>query len=237
MRPHFYLPAALAAALMSVSVPTASAQQAINFSLGSFALRGADGRTTGDLTDEDVLIENSRVFDLDVNDFNSISLGAEYLYPIGEYLEASGGVAFTRRTVPTVYSEFVRPNGSEIEQDLSLRIVPITGTIRVLLLGRRGVVQPYVGAGIGVFAWKYREEGDFIDFSLRGLPVFEATYEESGTSIGPVAVFGARVPLGAVAVGGELRYQKATGDLSDDFLGSKIDLGGWHFLGTVAVRF
>lgn len=232
MRPYFCVTTACTAALTLAAASSAFAQQAVNFSIGSFALRGEDGRTSGD-----VLLENRELFAFELDDFNSLSLGAEYLVPFGEYLEASGGIAFTRRTVPTVYLDYERPNGSEIEQDFSLRIVPITATIRVLPLGRRGLVQPYVGAGLGIFAWRYVEEGDFIDFSRAGFPLFEATYEESGTNVGPVAVFGARVPLGAVAVGGELRYQKAEGDLNEDFLGPKIDLGGWHFAGTVAVRF
>jgi hypothetical protein len=224
--------AALAAVITLVAAETASAQQAVNFSIGYFAIRGEDGRVEGD-----VLVENRDLFLFDFDDFNSASLGAEWLVPIGEFLEASGGVAWTSRTVPTIYDQFVRPDGSEIEQELKLRIVPITATLRVLPLGRRAPVQPYVGGGIGIFNWRYSETGDFINFVAPGRPIFRDSFVADGTDIGPVAIFGARVPLGNLAIGFEIRYQKAEGDLSEDFLAPRIDLGGWNYLGTVAVRF
>ena len=63
--------------------------------------------------------------------------------------------------MPSVYAQKVRDDGREIEQDLKLRIVPLTATVRFLPIGRRGV-EPYVGAGIGAFNWRYSEVGEFI---------------------------------------------------------------------------
>lgn len=228
------LVATAAAALLVVlaAADSASAQQALNISVGYFAITGEDGRV-----DDDVLVANRELFLFDFSDFNSASIGAEWLAPIGEFLEASAGVALTSQTVPTIYEHFVQPDGREIEQDLRLRIVPITATLRVLPLGRHAVVQPYVGGGIGIFNWRYSETGDFIDFTQPGLPIFRDSFVNSGTNVGPVAVFGLRVPLERFAIGGEARYQKAEGDLDANFLGSTVDLGGWHYLGTFAIRF
>ena len=53
--------------------------------------------------------------------------------------------------MPTVYTDFVNANGTEIEQDLKLRIVPFTATVRFLPLGHHDGVEPYIGAGVGVF--------------------------------------------------------------------------------------
>lgn len=224
---------ALAATLMVAD--TAHAQQTVNFTLGYFAVRGEDGRIADDVVNENLGLG---LYSFDVKDFNSASIGGEWLFPIGDYLEAGVGVQFSSRTVPSVYFDLVRPNGNEIEQDFKLRIVPITGTVRVLPLGRNAPVQPYVGAGIGIFNWRYSEVGDFVDFTTPNRQIFSANYEESGTSIGPVAVFGLRVPLGQFSLGGELRYQKAEGDLdTTDFLAPKIDLGGWHYQATFGVRF
>jgi hypothetical protein len=219
--------------LTLASADLASAQQhSLNFSLGYFAVRGEDGRVAGD-----VLVEDRSLFLFDFDDFNSASLGFEYLFNLGEYLEAGGGLGFTSRGVDTIYDDYVRPDGSEIEQTLKLRIVPITATVRVLPLGRSSVFQPYVGGGIGIYNWRYSETGDFIDFTLAGLPVYRDSYVQSGTSVGPVAVFGARFPMGGATIGGEVRYQKAEGDLDTrDFLGSKIDLGGFHYSATVGFR-
>jgi len=216
-----------------VGADTATAQQTVNFSLGYFAVRGEDGRVA-----DDVLVENRETFVFDFKDFNTVSLGAEWLVPLGEYFEVGGGIGFTSRTVPTLYDNFVRPDGTEIEQEIKLRIVPITATARVLLLGRHGVVQPYVGGGVGIYNWRYSESGDFIDFSTPARRIFRDQFVAQGTSVGPVAVFGARFPLGRMSIGGEIRYQKADGDLeSTDFFGSKIDLGGFHFSATFGVRF
>lgn len=211
---------------------TASAQQAINFSLGYFAVRGEDGRV-----DDDVLVANREILDFDISDFNSASIGAEWLVPIGDYLEASAGLQFSSRTVHSEYALLAHPDQSPIEQDLKLRIIPISATLRVLPLGRRAAVQPYVGGGIGIFNWRYSETGEFVDFVTPGLPIFRDSFVADGTEVGPVAVFGLRVPLDRFAIGGEVRYQKATVDLNEDFLGSKLDLGGWHYLGTFAVKF
>jgi hypothetical protein len=95
-----------------------------------------------------------------------------------------------------------------------------------------------VGGGLGLVSWRYGETGDFIDFSTRGRPIFRDSFVASGTTIGPVAVFGARGPVGRGTIGVEVRYQKAEGDLDTrDFLGDKIDLGGFHVLATFGVRF
>lgn len=240
MRFKIVWPAALTLAGTLLIADTAAAQQTVNFTLGYFALRGEGSRI-----DDDVLLENLPIYGpfdedtpLEIGDFNGASIGGEWLIPIGRYLEAGAGIQFSTRTVPTVYNEFVRPDGSEIEQEFKLRIVPISATLRVLPLGNETVVQPYVGAGIGIFSWRYVEVGDFIDFTRPGRPVFPAEFEESGTSVGPVALFGVKFPMERFVIGGEARYQRAEGDLNtDDFLAPKIDLGGWHYQVTLGFRF
>jgi hypothetical protein len=215
------------------SADAAFAQQSLNFSLGYFTVRGEDARVEGD-----VLVANRDILLFDFSDFNSVSLGAEWIAPIGDYFEVGAGIAFTSQAVDTIYDEFVRPDDSEIEQQLKLRIVPITGTVRLLPLGRHAAFQPYLGGGIGIYNWRYSETGDFIDFTLPGRPIFRASYVADGTAVGPVAVFGARFLLGNATFGGEVRYQKAEGDLDEiDFLGPKIDLGGFHYLATFGIRF
>jgi outer membrane protein W len=134
-----------------------------------------------------------------------------------------------------VYAEWVNEDGSEIQQDLTLRIMPLTAVVRILPLGAKRAFQPYVGGGLGVYFWRYREAGEFLadDGSI-----FSDSFEQSGTSVGPVAVFGLKGRVSSTAVVGvEGRYQWATGDLSQDFLGEKIDLGGFSILATFGYRF
>ena len=148
------------------------------------------------------------------------------------------GVGFYQRTVPSVYRDVVNVNETEIEQDLKLRVIPMTATIRFLPVGR-GSVQPYVGAGIGAFNWRYSETGEFVDFS--DYSIFRARYVANGTAVGPVVLGGIRAPVGEVfMIGGEIRYQKAEGDTkpaTSELLGDKIDLGGWTASFTMHFRF
>ena len=209
----------------------ARAQQAINLTLGGFVPTGEDARVDGD-----VLLENRDILDFDVNDFTSGSVGIEWLLPVGEFVEVGAGVGYTSRTVPTVYFDFVNRDGREIEQDLKLRTVPFTATVRFLPFGRSRAVQPYLGGGVGVINYRYSEIGEFVDFTDRS--VFTDRFVATGTEVGPVALAGIRFPLGdAFALGGEVRYQKAEADLSDEFLGPKLDLGGFHYLMTFRIRF
>jgi len=207
-------------------------QQQLNFSFGLFAVRGEDARVEGD-----ALVVNRDLYLFDFKDFSGPSIGADYLVGLGDYFEVGAGIGYTSRAVDTIYDDFVRPDGTEIEQQLKLRVVPMTATVRVLPLGHTTPFQPYIGGGIGIYNWRYRETGDFVNFSVVGQPVFRESYAASGTSIGPVAVFGLRFPVGNAIVGGEMRYQKAEGDLDErDFLGPKIDLGGFHYSATVGFR-
>src|SRR5688500_5743534 len=133
-------PAAAEAQITRVS--GSDARQSLVFNIGYFSLRGEDSRV-----DEDVLVTNLEALAFDIKDFNGAVFGAEYLFPLGDFLEGGVGAGFYQRTVPSVYRDAVNVNGSEIEQDLKLRVAPLTATVRFLPLGRRGGVEPYVGAG------------------------------------------------------------------------------------------
>jgi hypothetical protein len=223
--------ALLAGAAMLAAVPEAAAQQTLNLSLGYFTPRGPDARTEGD-----VLNANSTFLAFDVSDFNGASIGGEWLVPLGEFLEAGAGVSFSRRTVPTVYQDFVDIDGSEIDQDLRLRLVPIAFTVRVLPLGQRNALQPYFGAGLGIINWRYSEFGEFIDFG-NNMEIIDGQFVADGNETGPVVLGGLRFGGETWSAGGEVRYHAAEADLDEGFAGSRIDLGGWTYNFTVGVRF
>ena len=214
-----------------------SGKNAIGFNIGYFAVRGVDSRVDDDVLIQD-LSQGAYSLAFEVDDFNSATFGAEYVVGIGEYLEAGFGAGYYQRTVPSVYAQKTRNDGAELEQDLKLRIVPLTATVRFLPIGRKGIT-PYVGAGIGAFMWHYSEVGEFIfQNDITDTDRFVA----DGTAAGPVVLGGIRFPVSDVfTVGGELRYQKAVGkgliDQNEFFLGDKIDLGGWTTNFTFHLRF
>jgi outer membrane protein W len=214
-----------------VAVPTASAQQQLSFSIGGFSPRAEDARSNAD-----VLVNDLDFLAFRVSDFSGPIVGAEYLTGLGDYFDAGLGIGFYQRSVPTVYSDFTNSNGSEIEQTLKLRVVPFTATVRWLPMGHHNGIEPYIGAGVGVFNYRYSESGQFL---ATDQSIFRGTFIGSGTATGPVILGGIRVPVGTWGVGGELKYQSAEGKLpaDQDFAGSKIDLGGFTYTFTINVRF
>ena len=231
---------AIAAALVVgfLSTPAASAQQAVNFFIGGFIPRSLDGRPSDDVlvADSATLATFDQSSGINVSNFNNVTFGGEWLVGFGSHFEGGLGIGYYAKTVSTSYADFTDQNGNEIQQDLRLRIVPFTATVRFLPLGRRSFVVPYVGGGVGVFAWHYSETGRFVDFTDNS--IFQGNFEGSGAATGPVILGGARFPIGGWSVGGEIRYQNAKGSLSTtDFLAPKIDLTGFNYLVTVGFRF
>jgi len=227
--------AAASLAAVVVAAEPAAAQQTLNFTFGYFSVRGEDARV-----ENDVLNENRNYLAFEIGDFNSPAIGAEWLIPLGGHLEAGAGIGFSRRTVESVYDRFVDEDGTEIEQELRLRLVPVAFTFRVLPLGQTSPVQPYFGAGLGIFNWRYSESGEFVDFD-QGHAIFRDQFVASGNATGPIVLGGLRFAGDAMSGGFEVRYQSADADLGSQFsspeLEPRIDLGGWTYQFTVGLRF
>ena len=225
------MPATAEAQITRVS---SDSRHAIGVTFGYFGARSEDARVA-----DDVLLANLESLAFDISDFNTGTIGGEWLIGLNNYIEAGLGVGYQRRTVPSVYRDFVNENDTEIAQDLKLRVIPFTGTVRFLPAGRNGSFQPYVGGGIAALNWRYSEAGEFVDFDDDS--IFRARYVANGTAIGPVFLAGIRGPVGdALTLGGELRYQRAEGDTNraeTGLLGDKIDLGGWAANFAIHFRF
>ena len=199
------VPSALTLAFALMVPLNGYAQQSVNFSIGGFVPKGVDSRTDGD-----VLVNNLDFLAFELDDFGTASYNGEWEFPLAEHLNASVGIGLTNKSVPSVYADFVEDDFSEIEQDLKLRIVPFTATIRFLPLRRDAPVQPYIGGGVGLFWWRYTETGEFVDFDST---IFRETYIGDGAAAGPVILGGVRFGLGS------------------------WDLGGFNYLVTANIRF
>jgi hypothetical protein len=221
----------------------ASAQlvHSISFGGGFFFPRGFDSRVEGD-----VLVANltqpvipgtdppstgSLVFE--IGDFRSFPLFGEWHVGFGRHLEASAGLSFSNRKVSSVYADLIDSKGTpseaddtEIEQDLRLKMIPITGVLRFLPFGDARSVQPYAGVGITAVRYRYSEVGDFVDTG--DLSIFNERYVATGTAVGPVLLGGVRLPMGGdiYALTIEGRYQFLDGPTNEGFLGERIDLSG-----------
>lgn len=235
---HVLMASAVALVLGLAAAPTASAQQSFNVYLGGFTPASLDSRGN-----DDVIFQNSaflttlnRDRGIDINQFNGFTFGGEYLIGFGRNIEAGLGLGFYQKTTPVVYTDSVNANGQEIFQDLKLRVVPFSATVRVLPLGAGSPIQPYVGAGVGVFNWRYSETGEFVDSRNN---IFVDNFVASGSVAGPVVLGGVRFPLGAMTAGGEIRWQAAKANLPGDqgFAGSRLNLGGTNYVFTVGFKF
>lgn len=222
---------------MTVIAVPASAQvvQALHIGGGGFLPRAYDGRIPGDVLVEDL---NSLAFK--IKDLNSGQLFGEWLLEYGNHIELGASVGYYRGSAPTVYRDLTHPNGSEIEQQLRLRIVPFTAMVRFLPVGRPSGVQPYVGIGLSALRYRYAESGEFVDYS--DYSTFQTRYIATGTGVGPVWAAGIRFPLNGDiwALTTEWRYQMGsgkTGGLANGFLNEKIDLGGSNVNVGLLVRF
>jgi hypothetical protein len=229
-------------------------RQTVNFTIGRFSPRPEDVRVL-----DDVLVANlggPQFLDFAIDDFKSTSFGIEWLFPVGRFVEMGPGIAFSQRTVRTAYSDLFDDVTLEpIEQDLKLRLIPMSFTARVIPVPPSFPLQPYVGVGITLLNWRYQEGGEFVnlsDLAFDGdcldaddnyLCVYETAedepFEGKGNELVPVFLGGVRVAGSGFAVGAELRYHKGEGELPQDQFpyGSAIDLGGWTFQGTIGVRF
>lgn len=228
-----WAPAAASAQIRQVS-SSSDARQTVNFTIGYFALKGLDSRVEDDVLLNELQSAQPLLFE--VKDFNSGLFGVEYLFGVNSNIEAGIGVGFSQRTVPSVYARLTRDDNTEIEQELKLRQIPVSFTARFFFLPRGSAVEPYIGAGLVAIRYRYSETGEFV---ADNRDIFPARYVAEGTAVGPTVLAGVRAPVGSLAVGGEVRWQKAEakGLLNQEFIGDKLDLGGWTANFTLGVRF
>ena len=248
--------AVLAAMVIFGTADAASAQvvHALNFGAGIFWPAGLDRRVTGDVLFANLnqpLVPNldppaTGSFLFDFGEFRGFPVFGEWQIGFSKHFEVGVGISFMSTSAPSIYRDLINSQGTpdpsddtEIPQTLSLRQIPLTGVAR-LVFGRPESVQPYVGGGVAVIFYDYRETGQFVQLS--DLSVFNAQYIASGTAVGPMILGGARFGLGgdiyAITAEGQYRWASAdTGGADKGFLGEKIDLGGFQLNFGFLIRF
>lgn len=232
---------------LAAAVP-ASAQvvHSVAFGAGLFAPKSCDSFANrldcrASRGSDDVLVEDLNSLAFDIKDFRGVTVFGEWNITFDDRVELGLGAGFYRRTVPSVYRDFVDIDFTEIEQDLRLRVIPVSAVVRFLPFNRAGQVQPYIGGGVAALNWKYTETGEFVDFENNNT-IFEDRYVASGTTLAPVVLGGLRMPINGdvYALNAEVRYQFGKGDtggFDNGFLADKINLGGFNFTLGFQIRF
>jgi hypothetical protein len=184
----------------------------------------------------DLWEENIRNLAFNKSDLINIYEGVEFEYFPNRYTSLSLEIGTYHKTVYSEYTDYTYEDGSPIRQNISLRIMPIEANIKLYPLGRRNTISPYVGAGAGLYVWRYQQWGDFVIFPEAYIR--EEEFAETKTfSFG----FNGRAGLlirfhPRVALSLEGKYQYLRGQLSGYFEGfEKLDLGG--ITTTVGINF
>src|SRR6476660_9617565 len=184
-------PAAASAQIKQVSSSSSDSKQTVNFTIGYFALKGLESRVNDDVLLNELQSAQPLLFE--IKDFNSVPVGGEYLFAVTPRIEAGIGLAYSQKTVHSVYARLTHADNTEIEQELKLKQVPITFTGRFLILPRGSAVEPYIGAGLVAIRYRYSEIGEFV---ADDRSIFPARYVADGTAVGPIVLAGLRAPVG-----------------------------------------
>lgn len=244
--------ATLVAALTVLSNVPVSAQQRggdgylFTRPKGTLALRVGASRpnATGSVFDF-----ASEQLTLGPNSYLGLAYAADIGVAVTSRAEVVLGVGVNKRRTGSEYRDWVDNNDRPIEQQTRFDRVPVTLGMRWNLrpagrsVGRYAWVPsrmvPYVAAGGGTMYWRFRQEGDFVDFGSETRPVFRSIIEDNGWTAMGYAAGGVAFSLSPqVALNTELRYDVSQAPLRGDFEGfSNIGLSGVGLTAGLAFRF
>jgi hypothetical protein len=219
--------------------------------VGSLVIRGGYDRA---LASSDVFAFTTQQLTLSKGDFSGLSFAGEIGVRMSDrfdFMMGSGYSGSSARSEVRGYAETVNGVDVPIEQTTSFRRVPITASVRAYLSPRGRSVgkfawipsrfSPYVGAGGGAMWYRFRQDGDFVDFATPGVDknIFTHTFESSRWTPVAHASLGADYTISPrLALTGETRYTVGRGPLASDYSGfQRIDVSGLAATAGIAVRF
>jgi opacity protein-like surface antigen len=188
----------------------------------------------------DVFDDVTRQLTLDKSDFGSLTIGAEVAFSITSRLDFALEAGYSRSNRKSEFRDFIDNNDLPIEQTTSFERAPFTANVKLHLaptgrsIGRFAWVPsrvvPYVGGGIGVMRYRFRQVGDFVDFNTNA--VFPSTLDTGDDGLDWAFVQQAMAgveynfsPMLGVTL--DARYLHGRGDLGTAFSGyDGIDLSG-----------
>ncbi len=249
MRPAQQLLRACAALVCALGLATrAEAQGSGNGFLfqrpiGTFGVRGGFNRASAG---SDIFSFVQSQLTLGRSSFDGLAGVAELSFHLNDRMDLAFGVTYAAKGARSEFRNYVDQNNLPIEQTTSLRQVPLTASVRYHLAPRGRQIghlawvparfSPWVAAGGGVTWYRFRQHGDFVDFS--NFNVFRDDFRSDGWTPGAHASAGVDIALGPrFLLTGEGRYSYAKAPMGDSFVGFKpIDLSGFAFMTGLSVR-
>jgi hypothetical protein len=206
--------------LLLIGMPPLNLQgQSFNLKLGGFY----------PAMESDLWTDNLENLAFDKQDMLGVYCGAELEMEMGRYFTLAVEGGYYSQEVFSAYRDYEHQDGSPINQDLSLRITSLEADFKLYPLGYRNVFNPYIGGGVGVYAWKYIQGGEFINFEDGTIYEGEAYTRTITPGFNAKAGFVYRFKR-SLGISFEARYTYLKGELSGLFEGfNKLDLGGVTF--------
>ncbi len=174
----------------------------------------------------DLWDENLYDLTFDKEDMRGLYLGAEFEVFMNRYASFSLEAGHYSKKIYTIYSQYELDDGTALNHDINLSIYSFEAGMKLYPMGHRGVFNPYIGAGVGLYAWKYIQGGDFIDYDDYSVYEGEAVTETVTPGFFGKAGFVYRFQR-SVGISFEAKYTYLKGNLSELFEGyGKLDLNG-----------
>lgn len=198
-------------------------------------------------TGSDIFSYATSELTLNRRDFNGIDIGADFSLALTPRVDLVFSLASSGSSRRSEFRHWVDNKNLPIEQSTTFNRVPLTASINWYLTPRGRSIGQYVwiparfalfaGGGVGTMWYRFRQVGDFIDYSTAD--VFSDDFSSSGWALSAHALAGFDYSLSTRwALTGQARYTVANADLSRDFSGfNRIDLGGLATTIGVKVRF
>lgn len=245
MNIHFLVPALAAGLAIS---PQAKAQATgdgfmFRHPVGSIAIRGGFN----------IPVARSEIFSFTIeqlthsrSDFNSWTGGADIALWLSPRLDLVLTGLYAGERTDTEFRNWIDNNNLPIRQYTTFERVPVVIGLRRYFkprgraIGRFAWVPErltaYAGGGLGATWYRFRQQGDFVDFTT--LRVFPDEFESKGLGLTAAAFAGGELALSQLfSLTSELRYSFASAGMSRDFVDfDPIDLSGFFFTIGMSVR-
>jgi opacity protein-like surface antigen len=222
--------------------PAMALADGLEVRMGAFRPLGGSSAQPGSCGDVNptgcnLFLDLDELFGATRKGWTGLAGGIEYSRSLSRKVELGFHIDGFGRTRFTSYRDYEWEDGGDIEQELKLSVVPIGMTVRVLPLGDRKVLSPYVGVGADIVVWEYAEWGDFLDGD--SMDVSSVDRMVSGATPGLHVAAGLRVPLSHdFSATAEVRYLLAKKDQMEyPFEVYDIDASGTSATFGVQLRF
>jgi len=215
-----------------------------NRPVGSFSVHAGYAMPTAG---SDVFSDATSQLTLSKSDFAGFAYGGDISYSVTPRVDLVFGGEFSSAKANSEVRDFVEQNDEPIRQATQFRRIPLSVSLKYYLADRgRSIGQfawipsryaPYVGLGGGAVWYRFRQNGDFVDFNTQDLEIFTAELQSSGWAPLAQGMAGLDYTIGPwLSLTTEARYGWAKARLDPNVFVDydKIDLSG--FAGTVGFR-